>query len=272
MKVETKELDNGNIIINAAYSELMRHNGLVTARHLWEMKSDPVKNILEERGTGRFFLEPNSGTEYVEAYIKRYAPIPLKERLKSFLSLKFTRYDAFHEWKAINAFHEKNISTVEPLAVAKYGKNTCNLTLGITDYKRASELFEKFKPENRRERLQLLENIGELAGRMHAAGFAHQDFYLVHMFVKPQEKFKIYLIDLQRAIMGGTVSRRYRVKDLGQLLFSASKYVSMTDMLRFWKTYTGFAGESLYKDKDLIRSIFRKGAQIMGRAERKERK
>jgi hypothetical protein len=173
MKIETKELDNGNIIINAAYAELMRHNGLVTARNLWEMNSDPVKNILEERGTGRFFLEPPIGTNFVEAYIKRYTSISFRERLKLFFSLKFTKYDAFHEWKAINAFHEKDLATVEPLAAAKLGKNTCNLTLGITDYKRASELFEHFMPKDRPSRLKLIENIADFAGRMHAAGFAH---------------------------------------------------------------------------------------------------
>lgn len=272
MKIETKELDNGNIIINSALAELMRHNGLITARKLWEMRSDPVKNILEERGTGRFFLEPQSGTEYVEAYIKRYTAIPFKERLKSFFSLRFAKYDAFYEWNAIKAFHEKDLPTVEPLAVAKLGKNTCNLTLGITNYKRASELFEGFRPEDRPNRLKLIENIGNYAGKMHAAGFAHQDFYLVHMFVKPQEDFKVYLIDLQRVIMASKISCRYRVKDLGQLLFSASQYVSMTDMLRFWKIYTDLAGKEMYKDRKLIKAIFRKGAQIMDRAERKKSK
>ena len=272
MEIKTKELDNGNLIINEEFAELIRHNGLITAKKLWEMKSDPVKSILEERGTGRFFLEPPKGAEFAETYIKRYSPPSLKEKIKAFSSLKFEKYDAFHEWNALLAFHRHNLPTVTPVAVARVNGRTCNLTLGIKDYKRASALFESFKREDGERKRKLIRKIAELAGDMHATGFAHQDFYLVHIFVKERENDAIYLIDLQRLVMDGALSKRFRIKDLGQLLFSARPFVSRTDMMRFWKAYTEKAGKELFKNKRLIRSVFGKADKILKRHERKQKK
>jgi hypothetical protein len=55
---------------------------------------------------------------------------------------------------------------------------------------------------------------------MHAAGLAHQDFYLVHFFVKPTEDDALYLIDLQRVIIQKPLPTRWIIKDLAQMLFS----------------------------------------------------
>lgn len=271
MEIKTKELDNGHLIINEEFAELIRHNGLITAKKLWEMKSDPVKNILEERGTGRFFLEPPKGSEFAETYIKRYTQPSLKEKIKAFSSLKFTKHDAFHEWNALLAFHRRNLPTVIPIAVARVNGRSCNLTLGIKDYKRASEIFASFKPEAGERKRRLIKKIADLAGDMHAAGFAHQDFYLVHIFVRECDNDAIYLIDLQRLVMNAVLSRRYRTKDLGELLFSARPFISRTDMMRFWKVYTEKAGKDLFKNKRLIRSVFAKADKILKRFERKNR-
>jgi len=98
---------------------------------------------------------------------------------------------------------------------------------------------------------------------------AHQDFYLVHMFVKENEGDKVYLIDLQRTVFPEDFSERWRIKDLGQLLYSARKLVSDTDILYFWKTYCGIAGKKLYDDKSLIRKILAKTASIARHAGKK---
>jgi hypothetical protein len=105
---------------------------------------------------------------------------------------------------------------------------------------------------------------------MHAAKFAHQDFYLVHLFVK--DDLSIMPIDLQRIIMEKQFARRWRVKDLGQLLFSAMEYTSKTDQLFFWQQYTESAGPDLYKNRTLIRAIIRKAMSIYNRSQRKKKR
>jgi hypothetical protein len=181
------------------------------------------------------------------------------------------------------AFHSAGIPTMIPIAAGRNSDGrSVLLTLGITDYVRASELLPELREKKRqKERRQLILKIAELAGVMHAAKFAHQDFYLVHLFVKiksshtnipekSQEEYQILPIDLQRIIMGRQFSRRWRVKDLGQLLFSAMPVTTISDRLTFWNRYTEIAGKELRNDKTLIKLINRKAMAIRNREIRKQ--
>jgi hypothetical protein len=104
---------------------------------------------------------------------------------------------------------------------------------------------------------------------MHFAKFAHQDFYLVHLFVK--DDLEVWPIDLQRIIFESQFKRRWRVKDLGQLLYSSLEYTSITDKMYFWKKYTEIAGIEFYKDKSIIKSIMNKAKRIYDRSMRKKK-
>jgi hypothetical protein len=151
---------------------------------------------------------------------------------------------------------------MQPISCGAAGGNSCILTLGITDYVRASELFAKFAKADRVRRRKLIRGIAELAAGMHKAKMAHQDFYLVHLFVREKEDDRVCLIDLQRVVFEESFSERWRVKDLAQLLFSAEKLVSRPDILYFWRIYTDVAGVELYGDSSLVNRIFRKAARI----------
>ncbi|MDD5699131.1 MAG: lipopolysaccharide kinase InaA family protein [Victivallaceae bacterium] len=265
MNFETVLFDGGKLTVNADFAELLRFNGIDSARKLWELDCATVKKILVQRSTGRTFLSTPDGNK-LEVYLKRYTPPPLKERLKQAFSLKFRNFDALHEWYALRAFHRAGLDTMVPIAAAAPGKGcTCNLTLGITGGVKAEELFRNFTPENCGRKSALIEKTAILSGRMHAAGFAHQDFYLVHLLVRENEHDRVYPIDLQRLIIQKKLSRRWRVKDLGQLLFAARPYVSDQDLRRFWKFYCVFAGEKFYRDTALIKAIIAKADKIAAR-------
>ena len=271
MNFETESFDNGKLTVNTDFAGLLKSNGIDSALRLWDIKGEDVKKILKQRGTERAFLNMPDGNR-LEVYLKRYTKIPLKEKVKQAFSLKFSPFDALHEWNALRAFHRIGLSTITPIAVANPGAGrTCNLTLGITDYVKASELFKNFTQKDRARKLALIEKAAGLCGCMHAAGFAHQDLYLVHMFVRESENDKIYLIDLQRLIMQKNLSRRWRVKDLGQLLFAARPYVSDMDIRRFWKSYCSCAGGKFYRDGSLIKAIISKADKITVRDARKGR-
>jgi len=271
MNFNTESLDNQKLTINTDFSELLKFNGIDSAQKLWDVEGEAVKKILEQRGTERAFLNTPDG-DRLEVYIKRYTSPPIKEKIKQAYSLKFRTFDAIHEWNALRALHQIGLDTMVPMAVSDLGNGkSCNLTLGITDYIKAAELFKKFTSEDQIRKLDLIKKIATIAGRMHVAGFAHQDFYLVHMFVRESEDDKIYLIDLQRLIMQKTLSKRWRVKDLGQLLFAARNYVSDADIQIFWDIYCSYGGEKLLKDDSLIAAIKAKAEKITIRDAKKGR-
>ncbi len=255
----------------ADFIELLKFNGIDSAEKLWNIEGEAVKKVLAQRGTERAFLNTPDGNK-IEVYIKRYTSTPIKEKIKQAFSLKFRIFDAVHEWNALRAFHQIGLDTMIPMAVAKLENgNTCNLTLGITDYIKAAELFKNFSPSDSSRKLELIKEIATIVGRMHAAGFAHQDLYLVHMFVRESENDKIYLIDLQRLIMQKNLNKRWRIKDLGQLLFAALDYVSNEEIEIFWKIYCSYAGENLLRDDSLIAAIKAKANKITIRDAKKGR-
>lgn len=272
MNFETISLDNGKLTINKDFADILEANGIDSAEKLWELEGEAVKKILKQRGTEKVILKTPEGDEF-ETYIKRYTKYPLKEAVKQAFSLKLHRFDAVHEWNALRAFHRAGLDTMVPMAVAEPGKGrSCNLTLGIKNYVKAAELFKDFSQEDEARKNTLIEKIAILAGRMHAAGFSHQDFYLVHMFVCPAENDKIYLIDLQRLIMRKKLGRRWRVKDLGQLLFAARPYVSDEDINKFREIYCSYAGKEFADDVSLVNAITAKADKITARDARKSRK
>jgi len=194
MNIEVCKLDGGKLLVNTKYLEVLRFNGLDTADSICGMESEPVKRKLKERGTERAFLKSPGQPEDLEVYIKRYSAIPIKDYLKSALNLKPVFSDgAFHEWDAILAFHLRGLNTMEPIAAARCREGTCLVTKGIRNYRRASELFPAFSAGDLQGKRRLIADIADLAGRMHSANFAHQDFYLVHMFVTPDEDCKLYI-------------------------------------------------------------------------------
>ena len=265
MEIEVVEKDGGDLLVNAKFAEILALNGISRAADLWNLKSEPVKAKLKERGTFRVFLEAGDGAAPVEAYLKRFKPLPLKEYFKSFVSFKpLFRDGAFHEWEAMLEFHGRNLPTADPMACARTAKGTCILSQGIRNYSRLSDIFANFAKSDYRRRRELVVRVAEIAGRMHSANLAHQDFYLVHLFLVESED-KIYVIDLQRLINHGKLSSRWRTKDLAQLHFSAIGMVRRTDIMRFWKKYADICGNDFSRDRKQIHAIVAKSARIYSR-------
>ncbi len=270
MKIAVRRECSGRFLSNSAYSEILEFNGIRDAESLYSLQGEAVKKKLAERGTEKVLLKIPGSDSMMEAFMKRYLPLPAKEYLKSLISFKpLFRNGAIHEWDAIVLFAEKDIPAIIPIAAGKTDTGTCILTEGIRDYRRASDIFANFADSDFRRKRRLITRIAELAGRMHAANFAHQDFYLVHIFVTGKNDESVHIIDLQRVIIQNSLSRRWRVKDIGQLLYSAHGLVTKSDCMHFWKTYSEIAGESLFRDRPLISAIFAKASRI-GRRGRKK--
>jgi hypothetical protein len=260
-KIDIIEPESGSVFVNRDYEAALRHAGLISVEALLSARGEAVKKVLKERGTERIILKNPSGGPDIETYLKRFSPPPLKERLKSALNLKFKTFGALDEWRALVFFAENDLSAPIPVAAAKTASGSCVLSLAIKDYTRASDLFPKLKNDFSRRRA-LIKKIALFAAKMHRLGAAHQDFYLVHFFVREKDSDAVSLIDLQRVVFESPLGARRIVKDIGQLLFSAEGLVSRADTAFFWSVYRGERGRPAPRDLSLIKRITAKAARI----------
>ncbi len=262
MKIDTISLFNGDLVLNRDFKSILFENNLKNPEAFWAIEDEPVKKVLKERGTGRFYLRGVSG-KGIECYIKRYTEIPFKKKIKDFLSLKFKAFDAFNEWRALLAFHENLLPTLIPVAAGRHLKGSFCVTLGLRNYQRASDLLKKDSGFDKDKRRILISNIAIYVANMHKKGFAHQDLYLVHFFIR--EDLTPYLIDLQRVIIQKDLRRRWAIKDLAELLFSARLVLSREETDLLIDEYSREVGFDIRKDKRLFRDIEKKAARIMAR-------
>ena len=111
-----------------------------------------------------------------------------------------------------------------------------------------------------RDLTQLIREVARVARKFHQAGFNHRDLYCGHFYIRepvPGE-FQIRLIDLQRVQHRRRFRRRWVVKDLAQLAWSAPRgRIKCTNKLAFMRCYLGV--EKLRPaDKRLIRAVLAK--------------
>ena len=118
--------------------------------------------------------------------------------------------------------------------------------ISLEDYKTASPVIKR----------RLIEMIATMAKRMHRAGVNHRDYYLCHFLLeRASAEPQLNLIDLHRAQLRAKVPKRWVVKDLGALLFSAlDKGLTRRDLLRFIRIYSGGL-TTLRSDKSLWRDV-----------------
>ncbi|MBX3415496.1 MAG: phosphotransferase [Pirellulales bacterium] len=106
----------------------------------------------------------------------------------------------------------------------------------------------------------LLGEVASVARHFHAMGYNHRDFYCCHFFIREHVpgEFRVHLIDLQRVQHRTRLRRRWIVKDLAQLAYSAPRErISRAHKMAFIKQYLGVR-KLRPQDKQLIRRVLRK--------------
>ena len=117
-----------------------------------------------------------------------------------------------------------------------------------------------------------LDRLARFVAAFHDAGFAHRDLYLCHVFIRdadaawpPPGRDAFTLIDLQRVFRPRWRKRRWIVKDLAALNFSApADRVGPWERLRFLCRYLR-ACPRAGSARSLARRVARKTAGIAGR-------
>ncbi|MBN2467567.1 MAG: hypothetical protein JXD19_05395 [Deltaproteobacteria bacterium] len=264
-----------HMIIRREFEQLLGRNGLDDFDKLMKFENgEVVKRKIEERFTVRFQLFDGMGDQ--DVYLKRYRYRMIPAYLKSFATFSIP-YTAAHEWRNLHAFHDCNLPTMIPVAVGMrtripFVKESFILTLGIPDTETLERVVEdRFRPpldaKQRKRKWVLIDEVAALAGRMHDAGFKHQDFYLCHILINWKDSAlpRLFIADLHRVKKMRSLRKGWRVKDVAALNYSAPEgIISRTDRLRFLKRYNPM----LSRDRSFIRAIVRKTERIRHHTEK----
>ncbi len=123
----------------------------------------------------------------------------------------------------------------------------------------------------------LIRKLADISRRMHRSGMNHRDYYLCHFLLdmskgEPSaDNLTLYLIDLHRSQLRAETPRRWIIKDLSGLYFSALDIgLSERDLLRFIRVYTGLPLKQALNDFHwLWNPLMKKAAKLRARTERK---
>jgi hypothetical protein len=182
------------------------------------------------------------------------------------------RMGGVKEWKNILSLSAAGILCPEPVATGSGNLRGKPCSFLITravpgmplDAYLRSRYSQPIALHRLAEKRTLIQRLAAFARRFHLAGFHHKDFYLGHMYTPAQgiPDNRLYLIDLQRVGRARFFRRRWIVKDLAAMNYSATTdFTTAGDRLRFFFGYLGIS-RLTPASKRLIRAILRKTERI----------
>jgi heptose I phosphotransferase len=226
-------------------------------RRLWQGR-DPFAEV--ERLEGEVFRQVKTrrtirfsagGRWY---FAKIYRGIGWWEILKELLQFKVPVLGARNEWEALNLLHRLGVATMTPVAFGCRGRSPARrrsflITEELTGTRSLEQLCLhewKARPPSFHMKKALIERVATVAGEMHRHGMNHRDCYICHFHLDvppgweelPPERLRLYVIDLHRAQLRHRAARRWFIKDVAGLYFSALDIgLTRTDRLRFIRAY-----------------------------------
>jgi hypothetical protein len=211
----------------------------------------------------------------VTVFLKRYDKPPFLAQLRSWLAAHSRVSCAAFSFKSAKELAAAGINTPKTLFYGEqWGTFFEKRSFIITEIIPNAESLERKLPdcfdgpatvEKLKFRRNFIAQLASFIRKFHETDYRHRDLYLSHIFYSDSGDF--YLIDLARAFKPVVRRRRFRIKDIAQLYYSApARYFSRTDRLRFYLSYIGQGDKLNGKDKTFIRRVINK-ARWMARHE-----
>ncbi|MFP4069903.1 MAG: lipopolysaccharide core heptose(I) kinase RfaP [Opitutales bacterium] len=241
--------------------------------------------FLEPRGTvhrkvkHRLTYETQLGGHHV--FVKRHLASGWAEVLKEWYRFRKPVVSARTEWLGAEALAAAGVPVPAVLGKGERGRYPHAVeSFVVLEALPDRETLEHFKPgwlglEGTRWvacKRALIDEVARMTSAMHAAGINHRDLYINHFLVErsrirdwqPGQPIRLHLIDLHRAQMRKAVPRRWLVKDLGSLVFSALDCgLTSADCARFLRTYLGPGWKTeLRRQPSLWRAAMRRALRM----------
>jgi len=205
------------------------------------------KTICFEQGGKQYFIKQHFGIGYWEIF-------------KNLFMLRLPIDSARNEWEALRLLSKHHIETPKPIGFGQKGLNPATkksfmLMSALENKLSAYDLAIANKNCPYKENIIL--EVARLTKKMHTIGVVHRDYYLVHIWLDAaayeQGEIKLCLHDFHRALIFEKLPKRWLIKDLASLYFSAMDFINKDEALLFFKTY--FNSKSSALDLKLLKKI-----------------
>lgn len=234
------------------------------------------KNLASFRSRLQFEIGGPESSQPTTVFLKRYDGPPAAHQLANWLAARARKSCGALEYAVTSELSAAGIGTPKPICYGEqWGLLFEKRSLIITEKIPEAEALERRLPpcfsgpaatESLQRRRDFIVRLARFIQRFHETGYRHRDLYFSHIFYSDRGGF--FLIDLARAFRPIVLSRRFQIKDLAQVYYSApGRHFSRADRLRFYVTYTG-RRERTAEDKVFIREVIAKAKRI-ARRERK---
>lgn len=268
-----------SFFIDREYKTAFSKSGLTSIKEVFSF--DAAKNLTKSnlaRFRTRLQFEINSPQlPSTTVFMKRYDRPPVFVQVRNWLSHHNRRSNALREFEAAKKLTAAGINTPK---VVSYGEQWSTMfeerSFIITEKIPDAESLERKLPDCfndpattknlklRKESLGLRRNFivqsAAFIKKFHETNYRHRDLYLSHIFYSDTGEF--YLIDLARVFGPIVLRRRFQIKDIAQVYYSApGKHFSKTDRMRFYMAYTG-QKRLTKKDKIFIRKVINKAERM----------
>ena len=239
--------DQQRVWIRPDYLQIFRDHGLTNFAAIMNYSQGALYKKNRFRDVWRW--QPQGSKAL---FCKRHFAPSRGNSIRSWMGLRHPHSAARQEIEAIGWLNQIGIQTIQPVAfgeiASKFWEGPSFL---MTEELAAAIKIERYLREQSQQlqvdwhwRRRLITELAALAAHMHTNDIHHQDFYLGHILISWPlcEPLQIWLIDLQRMHKRHNLSRRWRIKDLAQINYSApAPLISRIDRWRFWRAYSGDA-------------------------------
>ena len=227
---------------------------------------------------------PLNGKQY---FGKFHSGVGWKEIVKNLFQFRLPIFGARNEWRAIKHLDQLGIKTMSLVGYGKRGWNPARLqSFVITEDLTDTVSLENFcrdwttSPPDFTLKQALIKEVATIARKLHQHGMNHRDFYICHFLLDISNgmetigpnSLRLYLIDLHRVQIRGSVPRRWRVKDIAALYFSSMDIgLTQRDILRFIRIYENKPlRESIKEDRGFWWNVKRRGTRLYNDIHKKD--
>jgi len=197
---------------------------------------------------GRRTLRVKVGSKVM--FLKRHRGVGWLEIVKNLAAGRLPVLGAGNEFRAARILSAAGISVPEPLGYGERGDNPATresfiLSAAVEPNMSLEQLAKSWR-ENKPlaiDKWRVFAEVADTVAALHSTGVNHRDLYICHFLLRPDSypaAPELTLIDLHRAQVRLSVPRRWLVKDIGSLWFSAADTLpTRRDAYRFICRYTG---------------------------------